>query len=342
MASQNLALVEPEVKTESRAIVIPETGMPVDAAILADIERRLSYAVHETNDVETLNEWRARARAMEQYLRDKEMQGPMLGAQRRVEARIGQLLPPQQGKRTDLQRPTHAEEVVSRDGDRADFRILAHGLDGTCHLEDDEWRKSRRALVSLIRNRLGLVPEMEVLPEGIFRCIVADPPWRLDTGPDAWGTKGESGHDNLAYEQMSVERIMEMPVKDHAADDAHLYLWTTNRHLEASYAVARAWGFKPSVLLVWAKTPRGVGLGDAYRLTTEFVLYARRGSLKENKIIETTWFNWPRGVHSKKPDEFYELVESMTPAPHAEDDRLELFARRERKGWTVWGDEVNV
>lgn len=325
------------VKT-AREVIIPGRGEPVTADRLNAIERQLAETLCNVDDLAILDEWRAQARALESYLRDKEMQGPMLGVQRRVEARIGQLLgEPKKG------RPT-GDENVHRDGlfhrqDRVIFRILANASNGKCPLEENEWRKSRRALVSLVRNRLGMVTELDPLPEGVFRCIVADPPWQLDTGPDAWGTTGESGHDNLAYEQMSVERIKEMPVIESVADDAHLYLWTTNKYLEQSYEVARAWGFKPSVMLVWAKTPHGVGLGDAFRLTTEFCLYARRGKLKESLICETTWFNWPRGKHSKKPDEFYELVESMTPAPYAEKDRLELFARQQRNGWTVWGDE---
>jgi N6-adenosine-specific RNA methylase IME4 len=319
-------------------IIIPERGSVVSAEALLAIEEQVTTAIAAIEDFGTLEEWRAQARALEQYLRDKDLQGPMLGSQRRIEGRIGQLLgeAPGRGKSEMSQRA----DLFHRQF-REEFRILARALNGECLLENNEWRKSRRALVSLVRNRLGLVPELEPLPDGIFRCIVADPPWQLDTGPDAWGTKGESGHDNLAYEQMSVERIKQMPVVDHAADDAHLYLWTTNKYVEQSYDIARSWGFKPSVLLVWAKEPHGVGLGDAFRLTTEFILYARRGHLKEAQICDRTWFNWPRSIHSRKPEGFYELVETMTPAPYAEKDRLELFARGPRKGWTVWGDEAH-
>lgn len=315
-------------------LIIPSRGEPVTAEALVTIERNIAAEIGSVKDIGQLEDWRAKARALEQYLRDKELQGPMLGAQRRIEGRIGQLLgEPKPGK------PNPHHDEVSHDQTRTDFRILAHALDGTCPLEESEWRKSRRKLVSLIRNRLGLIPPLPRLPDGIFRCIVADPPWQQTTGPNLWGTN-KPGGDALDYETMSVEKIKDMPVVKHVADDAHLYLWTINRYVEQSYDIARAWGFKPSVLLVWAKTPHGVGLGDAYRITTEFILYARRGKLKENKIIETTWFNWPRGKHSKKPAEFYALVEAMTPAPHNEGDRLELFARQERPGWTVWGDEV--
>jgi N6-adenosine-specific RNA methylase IME4 len=150
-----------------------------------------------------------------------------------------------------------------------------------------------------------------------------------------FGGTGEGGHDDLAYAQMSLSEITDLPVKGLAAPDAHLYLWTTNRYLRDSYGIAEAWGFRPSVLLVWAKTPRGIGLGDTFRLTTEYVLFARRGNLPHARIVPTTWFNWPRGRHSEKPGEFYELIESVTPGPY-----VDLFARTARSGWTVWGDEV--
>ena len=310
--------------------VIPKAGSAISALDVARIEQQIAETLHEVTELDVLDEARARAAALESYLRDKELQRPMLGVQRRIEARIGQLLgDTSQGERNDL---TLLHEVKLRGNDRHDFRILARGIDW---LSDEEWRKSRRALVSYIRQKTGDLPKTPPLPAGLFRVIVADPPWQLDTGPSVFNGTGESGHDNLPYEQMSIERIKALPVRERAAADAHLYLWTTNRYVEAAYEVARAWGFKPSVLLVWAKTPRGVGLGDAYRLTTEFVLYARRGSLKELAITETTWFNWPRGKHSEKPEAFYSLVESMSPG-----EKLEMFARKARDGWTAWGDEA--
>lgn len=311
---------------------VPKAGTQISADDVAHIEQQIAASLSQIEDVETLEDWRLRAAALEKYLRGKEMQRPMLGAQRRVEARIGQLLgEPKPGK------PNPHHDEVSHDQTRSDFRLLARGFE--CLTDPDEWRKSRRALVSYIRHKLGLLPETPPLPPGIYRCIVADPPWQHDTGPNTFGGTIESGHDNLEYEQMSLEDIKNLQVEKHAAGDAHLYLWTTNKYLEHSYDVARAWGFKPSVMLVWAKTPKGVGLGDAYRLTTEYVLYARRGNLKELNICETTWFNWPRGRHSQKPDEFYRLVENMTPARGAE-DRLEMFARAGREGWTAWGEEA--
>lgn len=317
---------------------VPKAGSKLAARDVETLERHVAENVGRVESVEELREWRDQALALDAYLRSKKLNGPMLGAQRRVEARIGELLPKSEGGRGKTAQ--HADKFHT--ADRVSFRILAHALNG-CELTEDEWRTSRRALVSLIRKRAGLVPETPPLPVGTFHTIVADPPWQLASGPQKLGGKfadaadhpGDPGGSPLPYEQMTVEAISALPVEDRAAPDSHLYLWTTNRHLEDAFGVVRAWGFQPATTLVWCKTPMGVGLGGTFRLTTEFVIFARRGKLGAERTIETTWWNWKRGRHSAKPAAFYELIESVSPGP-----RLDLFARREQRGWTVWGDEV--
>jgi N6-adenosine-specific RNA methylase IME4 len=44
----------------------------------------------------------------------------------------------------------------------------------------------------------------------------------------------------------------------------------------------------------------------------------------------------PPGRHSEKPQQIHEGLERL----YADVRRLELFARRERPGWTPWGNEV--
>ena len=181
-----------------------------------------------------------------------------------------------------------------------------------------------------------------VIPDGGFQCIVADPPWRIDlcrkTPHHRSGQKnGESWRgaliQQLNYPTMSDAEILALcpPV----AETAHLYLWTVNAKIEMAYQVAREWGFRPSSLLVWAKTPRGLGLGGTYCNTAEFCLFARRGTHPAKRRVETTWWNWKRGKHSQKPEAFQDIVETVSPGPY-----LEMFARRHREGWTVWGNEV--
>ena len=167
-----------------------------------------------------------------------------------------------------------------------------------------------------------------------FRCIVADPPWDVMRGPD-YNSNGPS--KPLPYPTMTLAEIEDMPVSGVAAKDAHLYIWTINKYIEQTYAIARAWGFKPSCLLTWAKKPHGIGIGGTYVQTSEHVLFARRGTCKALRRVDSTWWTWPRGKHSAKPEAFQDMVEAVSPGP-----RLELFARRARPGWTVWGNEVEA
>ena len=185
-----------------------------------------------------------------------------------------------------------------------------------------------------------------------FRCIVADPPWKVKAGRDLGGYVVENGKQvwdgthqiarDLKYPAMTVEEICRLPVAKLAEEDSHLYIWTINKYIEQTYAVARAWGFTPSTMLVWAKTPFGSGLGGAYGVSTEYMLFCRRGKLPAKTRVTGTWFNWKRPYneagkpqHSAKPPAFQEMVESVSPGPY-----LELFARRNRHGWSSWGNEV--
>ena len=196
-----------------------------------------------------------------------------------------------------------------------------------------------------------------------YRTIVADPPWPMPaTGKttrgetDArgvytaksgrvvdgtWWGKHRGGTVDLPYLTMTVAAIAALPVTDLAESGAHLYLWTTNRFLEDAYAVARAWEFRPAQLLTWCKPPMGVGFGGAFTTTSEFCIFARRGSLKHLQREDSSWWQWSRPyenghiAHSAKPEAFLDMVERVSPSP-----RLELFARRQRLGWDTWGNEA--
>ena len=183
-----------------------------------------------------------------------------------------------------------------------------------------------------------------------YTTIVADPPWDcaagrslgayvLDGDKQLFGVTDQAARA-LAYPSMSVEEITALQVP--AADNAHLYLWTTNGYLRDAFDVVKAWGFTYSTTLVWAKNVMGGGLGGAFGISTEYVLFCRRGTLKAHGRVGGTWFNWKRPYdergkprHSAKPANFYALVEDVSPGPY-----LELFAREKRTGWHVWGNEV--
>lgn len=177
------------------------------------------------------------------------------------------------------------------------------------------------------------------LPQGSFSTIVADPPWTPSMSVTNGGALKASPQRH--YATMSVGDIAALSVP--AAEQAHLYLWCLSQHVDWGYEVARAWGFEPIILWTWAKPGLGVG---RFRCNTEHVLVARRGSRHGNpfgqggrhsQATDGTWFEWPRARHSAKPQEFFDIVERLSPTP-----RLEMFARAPREGWAVWGDESTV
>ena len=168
-----------------------------------------------------------------------------------------------------------------------------------------------------------------------YRTIVADPPWQpiiaIINSP-ASGIGAPKASPQRHYPTMNVEEICQLKVP--SAKQSHLWLWVINQHIDWGYRVARTWGFEPQTMLTWAKLGLGVG---RFQCNTEHVLLCRKGSRQGNPFGMTrgTWFNWPRGSHSQKPDEFYKLVESVSPGPY-----LEMFARKQRLGWDVFGNEV--
>ena len=182
-----------------------------------------------------------------------------------------------------------------------------------------------------------------VIPHGGFRTIVADPPWKYGkwgkgSSKARYADKAFNVEADMPYITMTVDEIASLHVTGVAAQDCDLYLWTTQKYLPEAFKVMEAWGFKYCQTLTWCKTPMGTGQGGLFCPTTEFLLLGRKGRMPQGKLrVDTTWWNWPRAwkTHSRKPEAAQNIIETVSDAP-----RLEMFARRPRDGWTVWGNEV--
>lgn len=192
------------------------------------------------------------------------------------------------------------------------------------------------ALTEPLRSELEPAPLPRVV--GGFSTLLADPPWRFANRTG----KVAPEHRRLdRYSTMSLEAIKDLPVKDVAAKNAHLYLWVPNALLPEGLEVMSAWGFRYVSNVIWAKRrkdggPDGRGVGFYFRNVTEILLFGVKGSMRtlppgrsQVNMIETR-----KREHSRKPDEQYDLIETCSPGPY-----LELFARHPRPGWTLWGDE---
>lgn len=180
-----------------------------------------------------------------------------------------------------------------------------------------------------------------------YRTICADPPWPYRTSDDGHFAIPKPideiltrGVESMGYGVMSMESLKAMPVKSIAEDNAHLYLWTTNAFMVEAHDLCRAWGFAPKTILTWGKVHQddrskaSMKTGYWFRGATEHVIFGVRGSLRLNGAWPTLLL-WPRiGTHSVKPEAFYDMVEQASPGPY-----LEIFSRRHRFFWDVWGNE---
>ena len=178
-----------------------------------------------------------------------------------------------------------------------------------------------------------------------YNIIYADPAWNYD---ENWGNGSAHHH----YESMTVDEIKNLPIKEIADKNCHLYLWYTNSFVREAHEVCDTWGFKYKQTLTWVKLYNNnklqTGLGYYFRGTTEHILFGVKGKLPRIRkdlinVIETKGHaiyekNSHFSQHSKKPNKFRELI-----VQHSGDlPRIELFARQKIPGWDYFGNDPRL
>jgi N6-adenosine-specific RNA methylase IME4 len=228
--------------------------------------------------------------------------------------------------------PSRRREVLSW-SHHAEVAPLARGQqeDWLNRAQTGGW--SRNELRTAIRQARVTAPG--ILPAGKYAVLLADPPWRFDFVIESRAVENhyptlrtgeiECFHDSLGRS-----------VADLAADDAVLFLWATNPLLPDALAVMAAWGFEYKTNLVWVKDH--IGLGWWVRGRHELLLVGTRGTispppphLRPDSVIDAA-----RGIHSAKPANAYDLIESVWP----DVPKVELFARSRRDGWSAFGNQL--
>ncbi len=167
-----------------------------------------------------------------------------------------------------------------------------------------------------------------------YDVIVVDPPWDFENYSDAGTKKGADPH----YDVMSLTDIKALPVGHLARQDAILLLWSTGAMLPQALDVLNAWGAKYLSQIIWRKVTKNakirVGTGYRVRSCHEPVLLASFGGRQQHKAFPSIFDGLAR-EHSRKPDEFYQIVLDRTPGL----DRCDLFSRETRPGFDGWGNE---
>ena len=168
---------------------------------------------------------------------------------------------------------------------------------------------------------------------GPYRCMVIDFPWPHEPDDE---NPAERGRATRPYPAMSISKGRAVPVASLLADDAAVWMWVTNVHMRYAYELLDAWGLTGTpTILTWVKDK--MGRGQVLRDKTEHCIIATRGRPPFHLTNQTTELRAPRRENSRKPDDFYALVEQLCPAPIY----AELFSRGGRgPNWDCHGDEI--
>jgi len=175
--------------------------------------------------------------------------------------------------------------------------------------------------------------ETQPLPEGKYQVIYADPPWPYEKH----GVSVSSNYGNVErhYSDMTIEDIKNLPVKNLAATNSVLFIWVTSPKLNQVWEIIESWGFEYKTSFIWDKVKHNYGYYNSVR--HELLLVCGRGnSTPDNtKLYDSVQTIERSDVHSQKPEEFYRIIEDLY---HGK--KIELFSRKERDGWSSWGDQV--
>jgi N6-adenosine-specific RNA methylase IME4 len=157
--------------------------------------------------------------------------------------------------------------------------------------------------------------------QGRYAVIYADPPWHFAT----YSARGEGRSASAHYRCMAFPDLCNLPVRDLAAPDCCLFLWTTDPMLPKALGLIEAWGFTyKTVAFTWAKLNQSAagpslstgdfftGMGYWTRANPEQCLLATIGKPRRLSRAVRQLIVSPRREHSRKPDEAYARMNTLS------------------------------
>lgn len=164
-----------------------------------------------------------------------------------------------------------------------------------------------------------------------YSVIVVDPPWEISKIK----RRMYPNQQELAYPTLTIEKIKSINISSIADKNAILFLWTIDKYLYSSIEILKSWEFNYHCTMVWNKID-GMSI-YGFRRCTEFIIVGFKGhheAYPKRKNIPTSFSSKSTG-HSTKPQKFYRLLK------HLKGNKIDIFSRRKRKGWDVYGNEVD-
>lgn len=194
---------------------------------------------------------------------------------------------------------------------------------------------SAERLIKLEKTHTNPIP----LPEGKYKIVLCDVPYKYD-----YEAEGAPNYPTLSEEQIACLKDKQgRPITDVFAADTVIFFWAPPPKLEEALRIIKAWGFSYKTAIVWSKEKEGIsqqGTGHYIVATCELILVATKGQpgVPQPKNRPLGILRALRTNHSQKPDILRHWIEKMYP----NEKYLELFARETIKGWTGWGDQLDI
>ena len=149
---------------------------------------------------------------------------------------------------------------------------------------------------------------------GKFRTLLFDPAWEY-----TWLSL--AGRAKPGYAMQTIEQLKQMDVRAWADEEVgtHLYCCVTNNFMYEANKLVEHWGFQHRQVITWIKPPP-FGLGSYFRNSTEHILFATLGKTTTRPAAASipTHFYAPRGEHSEKPEELYNIIRAASYPPYGE------------------------
>jgi N6-adenosine-specific RNA methylase IME4 len=183
-----------------------------------------------------------------------------------------------------------------------------------------------------LREQLRIAQSPVSVVEKRYGTIVIDPPWPMKKiEREVRPNQVEFDYPTMDYEALCAFRAKFQSL---VADNCHVFMWTTQKFLPMALLLFEVYDVKYVLTMVWHK-PGGFQPVGLPQYNCEFVLYGRIGvpEFIDTKAFDCC-FEAPRSDHSRKPDEFYDLVRRVTA-----DDRIDIFSREKRDGFDQYGNE---
>ena len=170
-------------------------------------------------------------------------------------------------------------------------------------------------------------------PDGKYRVIYADPPWKYKDGCESGSIQSLPVESH--YPTMTIQEICDLPVNKISDENAILFLWVTSPLLKEGFEVIESWGFKYKSLFIWDKIKHNLGHYNSVR--QELLLICTKGSCLPDKFIQfDSVQSIERTEHSVKPEEFRKIIDTL----YTHGRKIELFARKKADGWESFGNEL--